>query len=94
VGVTRTLLTVLHPDGHQGITIMKGTTTNNAFLANSGEWQQVIPLAVNTLETPVVYTFTLNIQEGDGNIPKAGPVSVTVSAHVNMNRVPAKSLQR
>lgn len=93
VAVTRVMLTVLHPDGHQGSTPLKGTTTDNAFGGNSGEWQQVIPLAANKLETPVVYTFTLSIQDGDGNFIKAGPVTVTVSAHVNSNKMPAKNPQ-
>jgi hypothetical protein len=83
VGVTRVMLTVLQPNGHQGSTLMKGTTTNNPMGDSSGEWQQVIALAMNTQETPVVYTFTLNIQDADGNVTKAGPVTATVSAHAD-----------
>ena len=91
VGATRVMLTVLQPNGHKGSTLMQGTTTDNAMGGNSGQWQQVISLAANALATPVVYTFTLNVQDGDGNVTKAGPVTATVSAHANNMQLPAKN---
>ena len=76
VGVTRVMLTVLHPDGHQGATPVPGPNG-----LGSGKWQLAIPLALNSAATPAVYTFTVSVEDADGNVARAGPVTATVAGH-------------
>ena len=73
VGVNRVMLTTLQPNGHQGSTPMPGPNGSAA-----GKWQVAIPVAANAATTPAVYTFTVSVEDKDGNIARAGPVTAAV----------------
>lgn len=81
--VRRAMLTTKHPDGHSGSTLMPGDQGNM-----KGDWRITIPLPANTRATPAVYSFTVSVEDLDGNAVRGGPITVTVAARGAAPAVP------
>ena len=77
VGVTRVMMTTVHPDGHSGSAYVPLTGGSAA----NGTWSISFALGANATTAPASYAFTVAASDLDGNTARAGPSTVIVAAH-------------